>query len=307
MKKLFSKELIIGVTVLITLLVLFFGIDYLKGINVFKATNYYYVNYTNVAGLVQSAPVTINGYKVGQVRDIVYQYDNPGHIMVELSLNKNLRVPKGSKAVLVTDMLGTSSIELHLAAGNVHHEIGDELIGVNSGGLMDDITSNVLPAVTDMIPKVDSLLTAVNYLVSDPALLNSIHRLDNVMYNLESSTSSLDLAMRRVPGIVTTADGTMVNVNRLSANLLTISEDLSTLSARLKDMPVDSIYTNVNAITANLNDITTQLNSPNSSLGLLMRDPALYNNLNNSAAHLDSILIDVKRQPKRYIPPIKIF
>ena len=82
--KRYSKEMIIGLSVLIAALVLFFGIDYLKGINVFKASNYYYVSYTDVNGLSVSAPVTLNGFKVGQVRDITYEYDNPGHDMVEV-------------------------------------------------------------------------------------------------------------------------------------------------------------------------------------------------------------------------------
>ena len=80
MKKFFSREIIIGLSVLLSLLILFFGIDYLKGINVFKAANYYYASFTNVAGLAQSAPVTVNGFKVGLVREINYEYDNPGHV-----------------------------------------------------------------------------------------------------------------------------------------------------------------------------------------------------------------------------------
>lgn len=95
--KRYSRELIIGMSVLVALLVLFFGIDYLKGINVFKAANYYYVSYTNVNGLTVSSPVTINGFKVGQVRDINYEYDNPGHVLVELSLDKKLKVPRAAR------------------------------------------------------------------------------------------------------------------------------------------------------------------------------------------------------------------
>ena len=84
MKKKFSKEVVIGATVVLAMLILFFGIEYLKGINVFKAANYYYVSYTNVTGLTVSSPVNVNGFKVGLVRDIKYEYDNPGHVLVEL-------------------------------------------------------------------------------------------------------------------------------------------------------------------------------------------------------------------------------
>lgn len=114
MKKLFSREIIIGTSVLIALLVLVFGINYLKGVNIFKDSNYYYASYTNVTGLAQSAPITLNGYKVGLVKEIAYEYDNPGHVKVELSLDKKLRLPEGTEAVIVTDMLGTSTIELRM-------------------------------------------------------------------------------------------------------------------------------------------------------------------------------------------------
>ena len=103
-----KKQFAIGLSVILALLVVIFGINYLKGINMFKAANYYTVSYTNVSGLTQSAPVMLNGYKVGIVRSINYEYDNPGHVLVELSLDKELRLPEGTKAVIAVDMLGTA-------------------------------------------------------------------------------------------------------------------------------------------------------------------------------------------------------
>lgn len=307
MKKIFSKELIIGASVLLSLLILFFGIDYLKGINIFKSANYYYASYTNVAGLSQSAPVTLNGYKIGLVREINYEYDNPGHVLVELSLDKKLKVPVGTKAAIVTDMLGTSSVELQMAPGNNFYEIGAHLEGVSTGGLMDKLGNELMPTVMSIAPHIDSLVVALTAVASDPALLTSVRRLDNIMANLETSTKQLDKAMTGVPLLVNSANGTMANVKEISANLTQISSALAVLSDDLKDMPLDSTMRNINRITANLDLATEQLNSTNSSLGLLLNDPSLYHNINNSAAHIDSILIDLKKQPKRYIPPIKIF
>ena len=301
MEKTFSKELLIGLCVLATLLILFFGIDYLKGINVFKAANYYYASYTDVAGLAQSAPVTVNGYKVGLVREIEYEYDNPGHVKVELSLDRKLKVPTGTEAVLVTDMLGTSSIELKMASGKEYHAVGDKLIGVNSKGLMDNVSNEILPAVGSMVPKIDSLLTAVTALVTDPAMTSSVKRLDNIMANLETSTRQLSAVMASVPNIAGDAKVTMGNVREISQNLTGLSADLSAAAAELKKMPLDSTLNNVYRITANLEYITRQLNTKNSSAGLLLTDPTLYNNLVNATASVDSLLIDIKKNPKRYI------
>lgn len=301
MKKKYSKELLIGLTVLITLLILFFGIDYLKGVNVFKASNYYYASYTDVAGLAQSAPVTVNGYKVGLVREIEYEYDNPGHIKVEMSLDRKLKVPQGSEAVLVTDMLGTSSIELHMSDNADFHTVGDKLVGVNATGLMGSVTSDILPAVSSALPKIDSLLTAVTALVTDPAMVSAVKRLDTVMANLETSTRNLSVVMANTPAIATDAKATMTNVKEISTNLTAISSDLTTVTAALREMPLDSTLSNVHNITASLSDIMQQLNTRESSLGMLIHDPGFYNNLTGATASLDSLLQDVKKNPKRYI------
>lgn len=307
MKKFFRREVIIGLTAVVAILVLIFGIDYLKGINVFHAANYYYVTYTDVQGLAQSAPVTVNGYKVGLVREIRYEYDNPGHVSVELSLDKELKVPRGSKAVITADLLGTATIALQMAPSSEYHQVGDKLIGENAKGMMDAVGETVMPALGTILPRIDSLLVAVTALATDPALVSSIRRLDVVMANLETSTVTLQRALQTTPAIMGSANLAMNDVKDIAANLRTISSDLTVVTKTLREAPLDSTLNNLGRISDNLLTLSCRLNSQDSSLGLLMNDSALYNNLNNAAAHIDSILIDLKREPKRYIPKIKVF
>ena len=245
MKKKYSKELVIGLSVIAMMLILIFGIDYLKGINVFKASNYYYASYTNVAGLAQSAPVTINGYKVGLVREINYEYDNPGHVKVEMSLDKKLRVPQGTKAVLVCDMLGTATIQLEMAHNNNFHNVGDMLIGETAPGLLDGVQKDVMPSLGSVMEKLDSLLSALNYIATNPALTNAVNRLDDIMANVETSSANLDRTMKSMPSIASDAGVTMKNVTEISKNLHSISSDLSEVSAQLKSTPIDSTLNNV--------------------------------------------------------------
>ncbi len=307
MNKLFSREVKIGASVLVALLALVFGINYLKGVNIFKAANYYYASYTNVAGLAQSAPVTLNGYKVGLVRDVAYEYDNPGHVRVELSLDRQLRLPEGTAAAIVTDMLGTSTIELRMGTSPNYIEVGQKLQAIEGSGLMDKVSTELMPTIIQIAPHIDSLVVALTAIAADPALKSSVRRLDVIMANLEKSTTQLDRAMGAMPSIMNNANATMANVKEISANISQVSQALAVLSDDLKKMPLDSPLNHLNNITANLDEATEKLNSSNSSLGLLLNDPGLYNNINNSAAHIDSILIDLKKQPKRYIPSIKIF
>ncbi len=294
MKKIFRKEVLIGLIVLLALAVLFVGIDFLKGINVFKAANYYYVSYDNVQGLAQSAPVTVNGFKVGQVRDISYEYDNPGHVLVELSLDRNLRVPVGSRAVLATDLLGTASVALELASADGYHQVGDRLVGVVPKGMMDNVTDDLLPSVAAILPKVDTLLTSINTVVGHPAVMASVERLDAMTANLERAT-------RRLNEILASMSPVTTDIKNMSGNFASVSSDLTEVSASLRRVPLDSLAGNLQVISAHLRALTDQLNNPNSTLGLLMNDPGLYDNLNSTVGSLDSLFVDIKRNPKRYI------
>lgn len=289
-----KKEITISICVIVALCLLFLGIDFLKGVNVFKPANYYTATYTNVNGLAVSAPVTLNGFKVGLVRSIEYQYDNPGHVAVELSLDKELKLPVGSKAVIVCDMLGTATVQLELTANKEFYPVGSEVESETASGLMDSVSKDLMPNIAEIFPKVDSLLTSINKLVSDPAVIASVKRLDAITANLEASTNSLNKSIKSLPVLMTGVNSTVDNVNRLTGNLAEVSEDL-------KSCPLDSTLQNIQQTTENLRILTQELNNPNSTLGLLMNDPELYNNLNNTVKSLDSLFVDIKKSPKRYI------
>ncbi len=294
MNKLLRKELLIGLIVLVALAILFFGVNYLKGINMFKAANYYTAVYTNVEGLAISAPVTVNGYKIGQVREIEYQYDNPGHVMVEIALDKSLKVPAGTKAVLTSDLLGTASIVLDMANNHDFLKVGSELVAENASGLMESVNNKLMPSVESVMPKIDTLLTNINKIVSDQAVMTSVKRLDAITANLEKTTARLATAMASIQPI-------MADVKTIAGNVASMSGDFAELSSRLKELPIDSLTADLAVVTANLRQLSEQLNNSDSTVGKLTNDPALYDNLNETVKALDALLKDIKENPKRYI------
>lgn len=295
MKKLFTKEFIIGLSVIAAVLILFIGIEYLKGINIFKPSNYYVASYDNVAGLEISAPVTIDGFKVGQVREINFDYEKPGKIDVVLALNKSLRLPEDSRASIASTLMSGAYVEIEMGKSTRLAEVGSHIEGVTTPDMMASITQNVLPAVGDLMPKVDSLLSNLNTLVSDPALLKTVQTLDDVAENINVASASLNsLLGRQVPGLVG-------NINRVTNNLDSLTANLNSLSVQLKQLPIAATMDNVNDVSANLAKFSDQLNNPNSSLGLLMNDPQLYRRLNQVTADIDSLIIDIQKNPKRYI------
>lgn len=295
MKKIFNKEFIIGICVIAAIVILIFGIDYLKGINLFSPANFYYASYDNVAGLEISSPVTVDGYKVGQVREIQFDYENPGKIKVLLALNKNLRIPVDSRATMGSTLMSGNFIAIKLGKSAEKIPVGGDIESIETSDLMSSLSEDIMPAINQILPRVDSLLYNLNKLAGDPALISSIQRLDGITGNVLNATDGLNSTINKDFPIV------MRNVKSISHGLDTVTSNLGVLSAQLKSLPLNTTVENVNALTDNLTKFSNQLNDPNSTLGMLMNDPELYNKLNRVAADVDSLIVDIKKNPKRYI------
>lgn len=291
-----KKEFAIGLSVIVALAILFFGIDYLKGINLFKPANFYYAEYSNVEGLTIAAPVTIDGYKVGQVRDIEFNYNNPGKIRVLLALNKQLNLPEDSYATVAQSMLSGASINITVGHSPKYVERGGTINSREAGaGLMGTLQDEVMPQVSGILPKVDSLLYNLNMLAGDPALLQSIRRLDMITANVASATRGLDVTVnRQLPAVMGNARTVTAHIDSLALNLVELSQTL-------KALPLQNTMSNLEQTTGELSRFSAQLNNRESTLGQLMYDPELYNRLNRVTADIDSLIIDIKKNPKRYI------
>lgn len=295
MKKIFSKEFIIGLCVIVALVILFFGIDYLKGINLFRPANFYYASYDNVAGLTVAAPVNVDGYKVGQVREVAFDYENHGKIKVLLALDNKLRIPEDSYAVLETGLLDGAYVTIHLGKSAKMIEVGGDVPTQTAPDLMSAVSNDLLPSVASILPKVDSLLANLNRVVTDPALIQSVQRLDGISANLLATSGSLNASLgRQVPKILS-------NAGNITTHLDTITGNLNELSAQLKALPLQSTMTNVESVTGNLVAFSEKLNSSKGTLGKLMNDPELYEQLSRVSADVDSLIVDIKKNPKRYI------
>ncbi len=306
MSKTFTKELKIGIWVIIAIAILFFGINYLKGVNIFKAANYYYATYQNVNGLAISAPVTLNGFKIGLVREMEYDYAHPGNVLVEISVDKDLKITEGTKAYVETDLLGTASIVLELGTSANILAVGSTLEGAVKPGMMDAVSNELMPSVAKIFPKIDTLLTSINTVVADPALRTAVQRLDGLTADLQRTTQNLAKMSAQLPAMTAKVSPILSDVKNITTNVDSITTDLGSLSTRLAQMQVDSLVNDLQATVSNLQDLTTQLNDPHSSVGQLMNSPELYNNINSTITSLDSLFVDIKKNPKRYIN-VKVF
>ncbi len=293
MKDTTKKELKIGLSVIGALVILYFGIEFLKGHSPFRSHTVYHAVYDNVHGLTATANVTLSGVKVGQVSAVELMPEQPGRVLVSFRLDQPVNLTKGSTASVEKDLLGSSSLVLNLAQGSELYQSGDTIGGQVNSGLMSEV-SEMLPNVTNLVPKIDSLLTNINNVIGNPSLNNTINNLENVTNSLQGVVSNVNRATAPLPKIMNGADSIVKTINAISA-------DLNTLSATIANAPIDTTLNNVNRISENLAQITDALSSPDSSLGQLINDSAVYDNLKTVTADIDSLIVDIKRNPKRYI------
>ena len=291
MKKYLTKEVKVALVVTAGIIVLFFGLNFLKGVALFSDNETYYIEFKNVSGLSVSSPIYADGYKVGVVSDILFDYEQKNATKVVVELNRDLRIPKGSTAEIVSDMLGNVQVNL-LLANNPRERIlpGDTIQGVINNGMMAKAVE-LLPAVEQMIPKLDSILSSLNMLLADPSIAQSLHNIQTITEDLTVTTREVNTLMvglnRKMPGILTKADETLDHTSRLTGNLASLD--------------VQATFDQVNQTLANVQELTDKLNDQKGTLGLLINDPGLYNNMNATMRNADSLVLDLKAHPKRYV------
>lgn len=287
MKKI-SKEVKIGITSIIALGILIYGINYLKGINLFKPASYFYVHFQNVNGLTQSSPVFADGVKVGIVRDIHYNYENPQDIYVEIETDTELRIPQGSTAELVTDMLGGLKMNLLLANNpREKHNPGDTISGYVDNGMMEQV-AKLMPQLEKMLPKLDSILSSINNILGNPAIPSTLNSLQHTTANLEKASGQLNQLMQ-------------TDVPQLTKKLNTLGDNFIAISNDLKQIDYQAAFKQIDETLTSVKHITDKLNSKDNTVGLLLNDPQLYHNLNETSANAADLLQDLREHPKRYV------
>lgn len=283
-----NKEVKIGVAGIVALFLLVYGINYLKGIHLFKPSSYFYVKFENVNGLSKSSPVFADGYRVGLVRELYYDYTRPGNVVAEIDVDPELRIPKGSTAELAAEMLGGVKMTLLLANNpRERYEVGDTIPGYFNNGIMGQ-AAGMVPQVERMLPKLDSILSSLNALLANPALPATLGNVQTLTANLATTTRRLDDLMAN-------------DLPRLAGKLDTIGENFVAISNNLKEVDYALAMQKVDATLANVKQLTDKLNSKDNTVGLLLNDSALYNNLNATSANAASLLEDLRLHPKRYV------
>ncbi|MCI5680540.1 MAG: MlaD family protein [Bacteroidales bacterium] len=287
----YAREIKVGVLAVVCIFLLFFGFNFLKGVNIFSSMYSFHGVYDNIHGLEEQAPVLIRGYKVGQVDKIHYDFTKDSAFIVDVSINRDIDLPRGTQMALVADgLLGSMAIELQLPATYSDNlcKSGETLPTTYIPGLVENLQVNLLASLENTIDGVDSLVNQLNGQLANDHLANTLANVDNISSDLTTVSHDLKGLMRnQVPQIVSNADTAVHSIKLIAADIN--RADISGTVAR-----VDSAVAQVNTTLADIN-------SDNGTLGLLLHDKSLYMNIDATVVSADSLLTDLKANPKRYV------
>lgn len=289
--KFFTKEVKIALVAIVAIIVLFIGMQFLKGMSLFSSHNIYYVDFDDVSGMSASSPIYANGFRVGVVQQIAFDYDQPGHIVAAVDIDPKLRMTEGTRAEIASDFLGNVKLELRLGPADARLLAkGDTISGSMQAGLMAK-AAEMIPQVEQLLPKIDSILTTIATLAADPSIAGTLHNAENLTASLNNTARQLNSLTaqlnRRMPQMMEKADSTLAHTQVLTGNLA--------------QLDFDATMKKVDQTLANVEQLTARLNSPKGSIGMLLNDAQLYENLNATMRDVDSLLVDFKQHPRRYI------
>ena len=286
-----SREIKVGILAVVAIFLLYFGFNFLKGVNIFSSTSTYYGAYQSINGLTEQSPVYVKGYKVGQVDKIKYDFRKDDAFVVEFSINKDIALPQGTELALISDgLLGGTALQINIpiTESDDLYARGDTLPTTVVPGLIDNLQGGLLADLSAAVEKLDTLIANVNNQLEGDHLKSALANVDRITIDLKATSSDLkNLMANDVPDVVADAKSTM--------------SDLKNVAANVRDVDIAATIAKVDAVAAELQEFSAALNSKDGTVGMLMNDKELYTNINEAVQSVDKLLVDLKANPKRYV------
>jgi phospholipid/cholesterol/gamma-HCH transport system substrate-binding protein len=291
-KNYFTREVKVGIMVIVAIFVLYFGLNFLKGIDIFSPVNNYYAKYENIGGLVPSTPVYVKGFKVGQVEQVKYDFTKKESFVIRISVAKDIKLPKGTKLELYDDgLMGGKAVQLIYSPELMSQQMykaGDTIESQVGIGLMAQLTGDLVPKIESISTQTDSLIRSVRLLIENKNLNKSLASIERTTSDLAVSSAQLKKMMNN-------------DVPHILGDVNTLTTDFKQISGNLKKIDYAATFASIDHTIANLNLITDKINSSEGTIGLLLNNKDLYINLSNTAASSDKLIIDLQKNPKRYV------
>lgn len=285
-----SRNALIGLTFIASIIMIYFGINFLKGINVLKNQNQYYALFDDVSKLLISSPVYVKGYQIGLINKIEMVSDNPMRFAVGVNLTEDMRIPEGSHLEYGLDLFGASTVNLVMAKSDQYLQRGDTLTGGKEIGLMDGVAA-VMPRTDSILLRIDSLIYSLHKIAANPGWEESIKGIGATIEQLNKSSEGLNRII-----------GSLENeLPEISSNLTSVSSNLKVVSQELSELEMEKTFASIDTTVNNLKVLTTKINSKDNSMGLLLNDTKLHDSLNVTIDTATKLLEDIRKNPDRYL------
>jgi len=301
-----ANETKVGILAAFSIALLIIGYNFLKGNAIFSSETVLYAKYSHVDGLAVSKPVLINGYQIGRVDKLELQTD--GSIVATLKIKGKYEIPRNSVAKLEsTDLLGSKAIVMALGTGNDFAQDGDTLNANVQKGILETVQP-VQKKAELIIGKMDSILTSVNSILNPNFQKNvdkSFNSIASTLSSLESTSKKVDNLVgsegSRISAILANVEAISGNLKQNNAKISSILNNINSITDQVAAANFKQTIDNANKAVADLQSIVSKINNGEGTMGLLVNDTKMYDNLNNASKNLDNLMIDLKANPKRYV------
>ncbi|MFW5707508.1 MAG: MlaD family protein [Bacteroidota bacterium] len=307
-----SREIKIGILAFAAILLFIWGLNYLKGKDILNRQVNFFAIYDDVTGLIESNPVSLNGVSIGQVDRISFMPDGSGRIIVECIVNQEVFIPENSTAVL-TGMSLTGSREIIIQLGDSPASLsrGDTLESSQISSLQDEVSQLVTPIMQradELFGQIDSVMVVFQSIFNQQTVVNLVSSFESIqqtLENLENTTTNLDNTIEgettRISAIMANVESISTNLNNNNEALTNIINNFSSVSDSLAAANIQQTLTDAEQSLESLSTILNKIENGDGSLGLLVNDEELYNNLTNSSRQLELLMEDIRKNPGNYI------
>lgn len=285
------KETAIGFAFVAAIILLFSGIQFLKGHNLFSNKEVYFVRYNDVTGLSDASPIYANGVRIGIVDEICYNPKQPDDIIVRILIDRRLQIPQGSSALLETELLGAVSVNLVLGSYDSPTLLpGDTLPGQLNKGIMAEVVG-VMPALLNIVSKADTLLSQAQILLADSSITNILQNTEQITSQTSRKINELSVLMKEISNVAKT-------YNQTGEHLDTLTRQISDFATTIQE---EEWLKNLTQVINHLETLSTKLIDNNGTAGKFMTDSQLYDNLDETCEEARKLIEDIRQNPGRYI------
>ena len=306
MKISLKKEYIIALVVIIAIACLYWGIKFVKGINIFSKKITLYAAYPRLDNLLEANPVFVNGYKIGTINKIslIKRYGKY-EVLVKMLITQDVEIPKNSVAKIIsTDLLGSKAIEITYGNSNEFVSNNDTLLSEAEQGLKEMVDKRIAPLqnkIENLIGSIDSVATIVTYVLnksSRNAIITSLESTKNALVSIQHTAQIIEQDAQKISQIINHLNSVLITLNK---QLPAITQNLNQLSDSLANAPIKNTIKDLNKTLAETKILLSNINEGKGTLGKLAKNDSLYNNLNQSLSNLEKLLADLRERPKRYV------